>query len=154
MTPMLLARTSPRFRLLSAAAGLALLSLAAAPAAATPATFKRSIQNLTQFPLDVALSPVVAANSIQRNLRTIDDSLAVKIAYPIPGFFWNTMVQAGAGVLRGVTGVLEFVPGVILLPFDTDMDPLFDPSEENSALVDYETPVYHVKFGVDYTTPE
>jgi hypothetical protein len=55
-------------------------------------------------------------------------------------------------VLRGVTGVFEFLPGLILLPLDADMDPLFDPVVENSALVDYDNPVYHVKFGTDYTS--
>jgi hypothetical protein len=132
---------------------LGLLALPAAPAAASPKTLKRSIENLTQFPLDVAASPVVAAYTIQRNMREIGDSLAVRIFYPLPGFAWNTMVQIGAGVLRGVSGALEFVPGIVLVPFETDMTPLFDPSLDNDALVDWENGYYDVKFGVDYTTP-
>jgi len=144
------------------AAGL-LLGIAAAPAAAlpppegpgwspSPSTLKRSIQNLTQWPLDVALSPVVAARDIYVNMQDIEDSLAVKIFYPIPGWAWNTMVQGGAGVLRGVTGVIELIPGVILLPFpDTELDPLFDPVEENDGLVEWENGIYDVKFGISYT---
>ena len=131
---------------------LGLLALPAAPAAASPKTFKRSMENLTQFPLDVAASPVVAVWSIERNMRNIGDSLAVRIFYPLPGFAWNTMVQVGAGVLRGVSGALEFVPGVVLLPFEADMDPLFDPVIENEALVDWQNGIYDVKFAVDYTT--
>ena len=131
---------------------LGLLALPAAPAAASPKTLKRSIENLTQFPLDVAASPVVSAWTIQRNMREIGDSLAVRIFYPLPGFAWNTMVQIGAGVLRGVSGALEFVPGIVLLPFETDMTPLFDPSLDNDALVDWQNGYYDVKFGVDYTT--
>jgi hypothetical protein len=138
-------------RLGTALAVLALLALPTA-APATPATFKRSIENLTQWPLDLALSPVVAGNTIYNNLNSIDDSTGVRIAYPIPGFVWTTSVQMGAAVLRGVTGVFELVPGLILLPLDADMDPLFDPAVENPALVDYDNPVYHVKFGTDYTS--
>ena len=131
---------------------LGLLALPAAPAAASPKTLKRSIENLTQFPLDVAMSPVVSAYTIQRNMREIGDSTAVRIFYPVPGFMWNTMVQVGAGVLRGVAGVLELGPGIVLLPFDADLDPLFDPSLDNEALVDWQNGIYDVKFAVDYTT--
>ena len=135
-------------------ATLCLLVFAAGPASATPATFKRSIENLTQAPIDMALSPVIAARTIYRNMRDIDDSMGVRIAYPLPGWCWNTMVQIGAGTLRGVTGALELIPGILLIPFDADMDPLFDPADEQSGLVDYATPIYHIKFGIDYTTPE
>jgi hypothetical protein len=131
---------------------LGLLALPAAPAAASPKTLKRSIENLTQWPLDVASAPVVSVWTIQRNMRDIGDSLAVRIFYPVPGFFWNTMVQAGAGVLRGVAGALELAPGIVLLPFETDMAPLFDPSLDNEALVSWENGIYDVKFAVDYTT--
>jgi hypothetical protein len=128
------------------------LSLAAAPAGASPQTIKRSIQNLTQAPLDVATSPVVSAVSIYRNITNIGDTTAVRIFYPIPGFAWNTMVNAGAGVLRGVTGIMEFVPGLILIPFEADIDPLFDPAEDNAGLVKWENGIYDVNFAVDYTT--
>jgi hypothetical protein len=130
---------------------LAVAAVAAAAASATPATFKRSIENLTQWPLDLALSPVVAGKTIYNNLNSVDDSTGVRIAYPLPGFVWTTSVQMGAAVLRGVTGVFELLPGLILLPLDADMDPLFDPALENEALVDYDNPVYHVKFGTNYT---
>lgn len=136
------------------AAGLAagLLALPATPASASPKTFKRSIQNLTQFPLDVATAPAVSVWSIYTNMRSINDSTAVRIAYPVPAFMWNTMVNMGSGVLRGVTGVIEFVPGILLIPFDADIDPLFDPAEDNPSLVRWENGIYDINFGVDYTT--
>ena len=87
-------------RTLTVALAAGCLSLAAAPAGASPQTIKRSIQNLTQAPLDVAAAPVVSAVSIYRNITTIGDTIPVRIFYPIPGFAWNTMVNAGAGVLR------------------------------------------------------
>jgi hypothetical protein len=137
-----------------ALAGL-VCSLSLVQAHATSATLKRSIENMTLFPFDVLMSPVVAGQTLYTNytnLRDIEDSTAVRIAYPIPGYVWLTAVQIGAGVLRGVTGVFEFIPGLILLPLDADMAPLFDPADENEALVDYELPFYHMRFGINYTT--
>lgn len=139
-------------RTLTVALAAGCLSLAAAPAGASPQTIKRSIQNLTQAPLDVAAAPVVSAVSIYRNITTIGDTIPVRIFYPIPGFAWNTMVNAGAGVLRGVTGIMEFVPGLILIPFEADIDPLFDPAEDNAGLLQWENGIYDVNVGVDYTT--
>lgn len=125
----------------------------AAPATATMDTLKRSVENITQCPLDIVTSPFVAGQSIYRNMQDIDDSTGVRIAYPVPGYAWNLVVQWGASVLRGVTGVIEFLPGVVLSFTDADMEPLFDPAVENQALVDIESDIYHLKFGVDYTTP-
>ena len=140
-------------RPLAALAALALVALLPpAEAQAGAQTLKRSIENITQCPLDLALSPVVAGQTLYTNMRDIDDSTAVRIAYPVPGYVWLTSVQIGAAVLRGVTGVFEFIPGLILLPFDTELDPLFDPAQENQALVDTETPVFHFRFGINYTT--
>jgi hypothetical protein len=126
--------------------------MVSSPALAGGETLKRSIQNLTLFPLDLALSPIVAGKTTYQNLRDIDDSDAVRVAYTVPGFAWLTFVQAGTACLRGLTGVFEILPGIGLLPFDAELDPLFDPAEENEALVDYETPVLNFRFGVSYTT--
>lgn len=138
--------------------GTALLALGlalglAAPASAGPDTLKRSVENLTLWPLDVVTAPVVGAKTIVDNMQTIDDTTAVRIAYPVPGFVWNTFVQTGAGVLRGFSGLFELGPGLVLLPFDNEMNPLFDPVENNPALVDAEAPFYRAKFGVTYTNP-
>lgn len=143
--------TTPARRLLAIAAAAALFAIAAAPAAATTATLKRSVENLTQWPLDLATSPYVAGKAIYDRMQTESDTTAVKIAYPVPGYAWNLMVQAGASVLRGVTGAIEFVPGLILLPLDAELRPLYDPAESSPALVDMPTPVYDLRFGVSYT---
>lgn len=124
---------------------------AAGKASADPYTLKRSIENLSQFPLDLVLSPVVAGRTIYNNMNNIGDTTGVRIFYPVPGFFWNTFVQGAASVLRGVTGVIEFVPGVVLLFSDAELDPIFDPVEDQDALVDYETDFFWLKFGVTYT---
>jgi len=142
-------------RLLSAAClAASLLALPAGPAGASPKTLKRSIENITQFPLDAGMAPIVSGWTIYKNMRNIGDSTGVRIFYPIPGYAWNLMVNVGASVLRGVSGVLEFAPGVVLLPFDADLDPLFDPAVDNSGLVQWENGIYDIKFGIDYTTAE
>lgn len=139
-------------RLVSALAVTAIVASLALPAAATTATLKRSIENLTLWPLDVVTTPIVAGQSIYENMQSESDTLAVKIAYPVPGYLWNCMVGFGASVLRGVSGVIELVPGLILLPLDADLDPLYDPPAENPALVDWQNGVYDMRFGVHYTT--
>ena len=140
-------------RLCAMGSGLLLAVALAVPASATPDTLKRSVENMTQFPLDIVTAPIVAGKSIYQNMQEIDDSPGVRAVYPIPGWGWNTVVQWGASMIRGVTGVIEFVPGLVLFFTDAELDPLFDPAEENDALVDFENGIYDVKFGIDYTTP-
>jgi hypothetical protein len=154
-----------------AARGLALVALLAllvpATAQASPETLRRSLGNIIQAPIDVVLAPIVAGRTLIGNLRDIDDTTAVRVFYTVPGFVWLTGIQAGAGVLRGVSGFLELLPGIFLLPFDTDMDALFDPADRGAALVELENPLaehsvarwfpivtWNVRFGVTYTSAE
>jgi hypothetical protein len=129
---------------------LALLLLVASPAGATPETLKRSIGNLLMAPLDLALSPYTGPRSVVVNMREIDDTMGVRIGYFLPGIVWNTGLYMGTAALRGVVGMLEFLPGLGLFFFDADLDPLFPPPERQDALVDIETPVIYLKFGVHY----
>lgn len=92
---------------------------------------------------------------ISTKMSEQDDSNAVRIFFAGPGYIWYTGVIVGASVIRGVTGLIELVPGVLLLPFpDADMDPLFDPVDSAGALVEVDTPCcVYIKFGIDYTAP-
>ena len=81
-----------------------------------------------------------------------EEALPVKIVYPIPGWVFLTGVQLGASMIRGLTGGIELLPGLILLPFDAELDPLYDLPEDKEALVDWEGPI-NVRFGVDYISP-
>ena len=145
-----------RTRAAAALAALAVVASAPAPASASPDTLARSLSNLLFCPFDLVMSPYVAIKTVTQNWRDSDDSTAVKIAYPLPGVVWVTGVQAGASVIRGVTGALELVPAIPLAFIDTDLDPLFDPAERNEAVVDYmpweESFPLAVKFGIDYTS--
>lgn len=157
-----LARTTA----LVASVGL-LAVLLPASAQASPETLRRSLGNIIQSPLDVVLAPVVAGRTLVTNLRDIDDTTAVRVFYAGPGYFWLAGVQVGSAVLRGVAGCLELLPGIFLLPFETDIDPLFDPADRGAAMVEMENPLadndvakwfpmvtWNVRFGVTYTSAE
>lgn len=133
--------------------GLALAVVAGTPgtAQATGETLKRATSNILMAPLDMALSPFVAGKTIVTNMREIDDTMAVRVVYAVPGYVFLTGVQLGASTIRAISGVLEFVPGLGLLFFDTDLDPLYDPAENGEGLVDYDTRFMNFKFGIDYT---
>ncbi len=137
-------------RLCACCAVVALLVSTASPAAASPETLKRSMSNIIGGPFDIVFSPVTSAQSVYRNLNDIDDSLGVRIAYTLPGYVWNTGLTIGAGAIRVFAGVLELIPGIILLPFQTDIDPIFAPGEKANALIDYDTPPLYIKWGIYY----
>jgi hypothetical protein len=143
---------SMRARLAAAlTAGAFALSLAS-PAAASPETLKRSLGNIVFAPFDLVLSPVVSGRTIYNNLRDIDDTLGVRVVYVVPGYAWNTGVQAMSSIVREITGLIELVPGIGLFFVRADLDPLYAPIERGNALIDVQTPAMHFKIGVDYTT--
>lgn len=143
-----------RFVVLVCAVALPLVALAPGSAHATPKTITRSVQNLVLFPVDFALSPYVATKSLYGRWSDSDDTPAVKYAYALPAVPWSIGVNMGASLLRGLAGVLEFLPGLVLIPFDSDMNQIFDPAENNNALFDSgEDRFARVRFGVDYVSP-
>ena len=135
---------------IASALGLALS--VASPAAASPETLKRAVGNIIFAPLDLVFAPAVAGKIIYTNMRDIDDSQWVRIVYPIPGFFWVTGVTIGGGIIREITGLIELLPGIGLAFLEADLDPLFAPIERGEALVDVETEVLNIKFGMNYTS--
>jgi hypothetical protein len=124
----------------------------ASPAQAGPDVLKRSVGNIIFAPLDMALSPFIAANTIYTNLRNVDDSLGVRVVYVPVGFAWNTGVQAMGAVVREITGLIELVPGIGLFFLDADMDPLLAPVERGNALMSVDSEIFPIKIGIDYTT--
>jgi hypothetical protein len=126
--------------------------LMASPAAATYETLRRSLGNILFAPFDMILSPVVATNTVYNNLRDVDDSLGVRVAYVPVGVCWNTGVQAMAAIVREISGLIEFVPGLIVLPLEADLDPISAPVEPGTALLEVDTAPLRLKLGVDYTT--
>lgn len=128
-----------------------LLCALPSPASATSETLKRSIESIICAPFDVLLSPVISVITITDNLRFIDDSPGVQIAYPLPAVGWNTGMVIGIGVIRGIDGLLEFIPGVLLFFSESDIDPLFAPVENSEALFEIDSPIILLRFGMKYT---
>jgi len=139
-----------RFIPMLALAGAAFALFASTPAFATPETLKRSAGNILFAPLDIAVSPITAGKALYTNMQEIDDARWKRIVFPIPGYVWILGVEIGGGAIREIAGLLELVPGLGLLFFDADLDPLYGPVERNDALVDLETPPLNIKFGVNY----
>lgn len=125
----------------------------AGPASATTDVIQRSFENMPQGLLDSLLSPYTAGRSIYNNMTTIQDTPGVRVAYLVPGYAWNVMCNFGGGLIRSLTGVMELPTGLVLLFSDAEMEPLFDPVEDNEAVVylDQFEDTYRVKFGVNYT---
>jgi hypothetical protein len=142
----------PPIRVSCACVSIAMfLAFTAAPASATPATLRRALSNIVCGPLDVALAPIVGPKMTVDNLRFIDDTPGVRAFWAVPGVVWNTGIEIGLGVIREMTGLLELGPGLLLFFSDSDLDPLLAPVEDSEALVDYETPILHFRFGMFYT---
>ena len=147
MTPLV------RFRpgsLRSLAAALSLLLSLASPASASPETIKRSLTNIFFGPLDFILAPITGTRTVYNNLQDIEDTTGVRIAFAVPGVAWNAAMNMGGGVLRTFSGLFELVPGLVLIPFEADMDPLFTMPERQNALIDEDYDFIAVKIGVNY----
>jgi len=104
-------------------------------------------------PFDMILSPIVGVMTVAENLDSIDDTDTVRVVYAVPGVIWLTGLDFGAGVIRIVTGGLEVVPGILVFPFETDLDPLFDPVDDASAMIDWDNPLVDVENPWVYYNP-
>jgi hypothetical protein len=145
-------RSRNRFPLLASAILCGVILSSGAPALASPETLKRSISNLTQAPLDLVFSPMVGLLAVATRMNEQQDPVAVRVVFAVPGVIWNTGVNIGASVIRFVTGGIELIPGVLLMPFEADLDPMYSPVANAAALVEVDTPCcIDVKFGIDYT---
>ena len=136
--------------LLTLAAALLLAFSVASPASASPETIKRSATNILFGPLDFVLGPITGTRSVYNNIQDINDTTGVRVAFAVPGAAWNAAMQMGGGVLRTFTGLLEFIPGLILIPFEADMDPLFAPVEKSDSLIWEDIGQVEVKAGINY----
>ena len=74
----------------------------------------------------------------------------MRIVYAVPGVVWNTAFIMGCSVVRTFSGAVELLPGLMLIPFETDMDPIFAPPERANALIDEEFDLMPVKIGIYY----
>ena len=130
-----------------------LVTTVAAPAAATPQTILRGLGNVVLAPLDALLAPVTTLIGLRQNLANIDDSPGVRLFYPIPAFLYASTLQVGCAWIRAISGAMEVGVGLIVLPLETDIDPLFATVDDADALVEFDIDYmeYPLRFGLNYT---
>jgi hypothetical protein len=141
--------TTRKLRTLLAVVALLAL-LVPASAQASPETLTRSVTNIIFSPLDLLTSPISAGLLVYNGLQDIEDTTGVRVAYTVPGYLWATGTNMGASVLRGVTGLIQLPFGIVLYPFETDLEPLMDPIDDGDGIVDTELPFMPVKFGINF----
>ena len=111
-------------------------------ATASDATLRMAFANIINGPLDMVTSPYTGGAILVTNLRDINDTPGVRVAYALPGYVWLAGLMFASGGVRTFTGALETVPGVLLFPFERDTDEMLAPVESSSALVmDWENPL-------------
>jgi hypothetical protein len=143
---------SAPFRIAAMLLATAVLVTSATPAVASTETLRRSVSNISQAPLDFLFSPFVGIYSVITRMREQDDPTAVRVAFFVPGIVWNTGVNLGGATIRLITGGIELIPGIFLVPFEADLDVLYAPVTNAAAMYEMETPCcIDVKFGIDYT---
>jgi hypothetical protein len=106
---------------------------------------------MLEGPLDLALSPITTGMGIYSNLRDIDDSTGVRVAYPIPAYFFALSVSIGGSLIRTATGLIELPVGLLLAATPADMDPIFDAVDDARALYETDSEVFQVRIGLNYT---
>lgn len=137
---------SRQARVVIVALVIALTAGHAQVAMATGQSLKRSVGNITQAPLDVALVPVAAALTSVRNSSKCK-KLRWKPVCVAVGTGWHTLLGLGGAAGRGAGGVIELPLGLAFLFSSKDGPAVFDPSGV-AALVDVPTDVYDIKFGM------
>ena len=121
------------------------------------------------------LSPIQGGYTLAINLRDIDDSAAGARRLCVAGLDLAHRSSTSARVACARSrAFFELVPGVLLFPFETDLDPMFDAVETARAMVNYDNPLaemveerawlyynpivtpftIRLKFGISYTHAE
>lgn len=127
------------------------LALAPSLSQAGGQTLKRSVGNLTQFPLDMLLAPIQAGNRLNKNLKTEQDPMALKVVMIVPGWIFLTGNNVFGATMRAFAGVVELPPGLFLLfRKDAEMYPVFPITERGGALFNKDTKAFHFMMGIDY----
>ena len=130
---------------------LVVLLVSAAPGASHAGTKTLARPRRTVFFARLALRRVL----LRRSHGTAGGAATTARAqdgYALFAPIWNFSIEAGASVIRGVAGALELLPGIALVPFDAEMNALYDLPESQPAWVDQGSESFKVKFGINYLT--
>lgn len=132
-------------RILVLALVVALTACHAHVALATATSLKRSVENITQAPLDLALAPGVSAMVTVRNMKKCR-RLLWPVCLPV-GTLWHSGLNTAGATARAAGGILE-LPFALGFLFTSKDGPAFFDAEGVASLVTVPSRVYDVKFGL------
>ncbi len=99
------------------------------------AMLKHAAETICAAPLEIAVSPYVAGDTLADNMESQRYSTRGKVAMAAPGFVWLWMAQLGMAGGRAMAGLVEVPLGLLLLPLPVDVKPILDVDNE-PALVE------------------
>jgi hypothetical protein len=136
-------------RALGAVVGAVVLVAAGSPAAASPDSIRRALGDTVSGVQDVVLAPVWSApRATYRNFDSVSDSGWLHAVYAAPGYAGLLFLHVSQGALRCAVGALSIPVGLVMLPFEQDVewnpfrqgqDPLYE-LEEGYVRVGAESP--------------
>jgi hypothetical protein len=147
--------TSRAVRIVAAGLILALSLLRVDFALAGGQTLKKSVGNMTQAPLDMALIPATSATTMYRGLvgsktySPLAKVLISPLAFSLGAGFCSLLTLTTATV-RLLDGVASLPVGLALLPTDKEAPSLYNHVPNARAMVDHDTTAYHFNFGIYY----
>ncbi len=99
------------------------VAAAASPAAASPDTIRRALGDTVSGVQDVVLAPFWSGpRATYRNFDSVSDSGWLQGVYAVPGYLGLSLLHASQGALRSVVGVLCIPLGLVMLPFEQDVE--------------------------------
>lgn len=122
------------------------------PTLAGGETLMHGVQSLLASPLEFAVSPYVAADTLNQNMKVQEYSPQAKALATIPGFSWLWLGQLGIASARMVSGMLEVPIGLAVIPFEWQPKPLLDVATEPALATSRTDPTF--KFGIYYAKRE
>jgi hypothetical protein len=115
--------------------------LVAGSAAASPNTLRLAFEDIIMGGADVVVSPVNAGMATAANLEEVSDNGFLQALYVVPGFLGLAVLQAGQATLRIVVGAIEILPGLALLPVETDLSEGFNVFRRGTLMADIQNPL-------------
>ena len=99
------------------------LTVVASPAAASPDTIRRALGDTVSGVQDVVLAPFWSGpRAVYRNLDSVSDSGLAQGLYAVSGYLGLSLLHVSQGALRSVVGVLCIPVGLVMLPFEQDVE--------------------------------
>jgi hypothetical protein len=146
---------SRALRIIAAGLIVALPLLRADSVLAGGQTLKKSVGNMTQAPLDLALIPATSTATIARGLvgsktySPFAKVLMAPFAFTL-GTTFCSLLSLTTATIRLLDGVASFPVGLAVLPTDKEAPSLYNHVPNARAMVDHDTKPYHFNFGIYY----